>query len=125
MNCYRHQDSTAVGSCKACMKGLCDECAVDMENGLACKDVCESEVLALNQMLQRSKKLYRIGEYKSKMPATGVLIWGLLTAGFWAVCAVSYFYGGKLDVGNLTTATLFTIIFGVVYWASRRTGLNC
>ena len=41
MNCYCHQDNTAVGVCKYCYKALCTDCAVDMESGLACTNHVE------------------------------------------------------------------------------------
>lgn len=50
MNCYRHPSRPAIGSCKACSKGLCHECAQDTKNGLACVDVCVDEVKRLNRI---------------------------------------------------------------------------
>jgi hypothetical protein len=47
MNCFWHQDRPAVGVCTACGKGLCAECAVDLQRGTACKDKCEVEVRRL------------------------------------------------------------------------------
>ena len=38
MNCFNHLDVPAVGICKACQKGLCMECAVDLGHGIACKN---------------------------------------------------------------------------------------
>ena len=37
MNCFNHPNVPAVGICKACQKGLCKECAVDLGHGIACK----------------------------------------------------------------------------------------
>lgn len=55
MNCFYHQSVTAIGICKNCYKGLCEDCAIDVGNGLACKEHCESEVELLNKVLDRSK----------------------------------------------------------------------
>jgi hypothetical protein len=44
MLCFIHQDREAVGACKACAKGLCPECAIDLGHGLACKGVHEEAV---------------------------------------------------------------------------------
>ncbi len=38
MNCFNHPGVPAVGICKACQKGLCMECAVDLKHGIACKN---------------------------------------------------------------------------------------
>ena len=47
MKCFEHPEVDAVGICTACDRGLCAECATDMERGLACKDRCEHEVRRL------------------------------------------------------------------------------
>ena len=62
MNCYYHPSTSAVGICKNCYKGLCENCAVDVGNGLACKGHCESDVEVLNRVLDRSKtQMLRLG----------------------------------------------------------------
>ena len=54
MNCYHHDVSVAaVGSCKACQKGLCRTCAIDVGKGLACR-ACEADVRAINEMFTRN-----------------------------------------------------------------------
>jgi len=89
MNCYYHHDHPAVGICKSCNKGLCHECAVDIGNGLACKNACEDEVKALNDMLERNKTAYqKAGRvYKRNALISGLigcffLLWGILQATF-------------------------------------------
>jgi hypothetical protein len=48
MNCFNHPDVPAVGICKACQKGLCMECVVDLGHGIACKNHREKvEILNL------------------------------------------------------------------------------
>ena len=54
MNCYRHPSRPAVGSCKACSKGLCLECAHDTKNGLACVETCIEEVKRQNRITDLS-----------------------------------------------------------------------
>ena len=43
-----------MGSCKACSKGLCLECAHDTKNGLACVETCIDEVKRLNRVTDLS-----------------------------------------------------------------------
>ena len=45
----------AVGVCRACGKGLCRECAVDLGSGLACQNSCEVSVrdLIVHQAVSR------------------------------------------------------------------------
>ena len=125
MNCFRHSPTAAVGICKTCFKAVCPECAVDVGNGLACKGECETRVLELNEMWDRSAKIYGVGAYKSRIPSTGVLLWLLLSLSMWGTAAVSYFGKGEIDMASVVTAVFFTLGLGLAYWSSRRTGLKC
>lgn len=44
MKCFVHQATDAVGVCRACGRGLCAECAVDLPVGLTCAGKCEKVV---------------------------------------------------------------------------------
>jgi hypothetical protein len=44
MRCFNHVDREAIGFCKACCKGLCPECAVDLGFGLSCRGEHEKRV---------------------------------------------------------------------------------
>lgn len=62
MNCYYHPGVPAIGLCKNCQKGLCQDCVVDVGNGLACKDRCETQVKEINDVFQRIRNQYsRLG----------------------------------------------------------------
>lgn len=54
MKCYTHSDVDAVGSCKACGKGICHECATDLGHGLACAGVHETRVENLNTIISKN-----------------------------------------------------------------------
>ena len=47
MECFYHEGASAVGSCRACLKGLCRSCAVELEGGLACPSRCVPMVRAV------------------------------------------------------------------------------
>lgn len=125
MHCYTHQSTPAIGICKTCFKALCPECAVDVGNGLACRGACEAKVNELNQMWDRSAKIYGVGRYKSKVPSTGVLLWGLMALAMWTVAGFAYFRQGEVDVASIVTALFFTAALGLAIYSARRTGLNC
>lgn len=125
MHCFRHSPADAVGLCKTCFKAVCRECAVDVGNGLACAGECERKVLELNEMWERSARIYGIGSHKSRIPSTGVLLWLALALGMWGMTAYSYFKGPGLDVSSLITAIVFTGALGLAYYSARRTGLKC
>ena len=59
MKCFYHNSNDAVGICKNCNKGICPNCSTDLLNGIACKDKCESEVEAVNQIIDRGKTGYK------------------------------------------------------------------
>ena len=125
MHCFIHQTDPAVGLCKTCFKALCPECAVDVGNGLACRGECEHRVSELNQMWERSAKIYGVGRFKSRIPSSGVLLWGLMATAMWAVAGFSYFATEKTDVGSIVMAIFFTVALGLAIFSARRTGLKC
>lgn len=125
MHCYTHSSTSAVGICKTCFKALCPSCAIDVGNGLACRGDCEEKVRELNQMWDRSAKIYGIGRHKSWVPSTGVLIWGLMAAAMWTTAGVAYFSRGETDVGTIVIAIFFTAALGLALYSARRTGLKC
>lgn len=75
MKCYNHPESDAVAICKNCQRALCMNCAVDVINGMACKDKCESEVKAINELFIRGKTAY---QKTSSAYMSGAIIYGLL-----------------------------------------------
>lgn len=54
MKCFVHHQSDAVGICKACQKGLCPECAVDLGYGLSCKGACEVKAAEYEKLVKRN-----------------------------------------------------------------------
>jgi len=124
MKCYRHNDTDAVGSCKTCNKGLCHECAFDTSNGLACKDTCIDEVCALNETIERSKKIYGIGTKPSAIPA-GALVYFMfaLLFGGWGV--YSTVKRGEWDTFPIVMGIGMLVIGVVTYIRSKRLNLNC
>lgn len=125
MECYTHQQNNAVGICKSCHKAVCRNCAIELQNGLACSEECEAYVDELNQMVERSFKIYGIGKYKSKIPSTGVIMWLLFSLFAWLAFLIPYFYKDKLSYSSLSMAVIFTIITALVVYSSKRTGIKC
>ncbi len=52
MRCFYHSQIEAVGSCQACAKGLCRECAHALETGVVCKGYCEDKVRTFQDLAQ-------------------------------------------------------------------------
>ena len=60
MNCYYHPaDRPAVAICTNCSRGVCTACAVDVPNGTACANRCETEARAIKEVVERSKTGYQ------------------------------------------------------------------
>lgn len=57
MKCFYHHDRDAVGTCKSCGKGVCPECAVDLQKGLACRNRCEDEARAVIALIDQNIKI--------------------------------------------------------------------
>lgn len=125
MECFKHQPAGAVGLCKNCYKAVCRECAIELENGLACSDECAKETNEYNEITERSKKIYGIGGYQSKIPSSGVFLWGAFALVMWGLFIVPYVWRGVVLYENVVMAVLFSLATGIAYYSSRRTGVKC
>ncbi len=104
MKCFDHQKIDAVGLCRYCFKGLCNECASEFEDGIACKGRCEEkakDVASLVQYSVNSKKGMKYGKFL--FPGFAMLL-GLLFAGYGIYC--DNFFGFN------TLAGLLFFLFG-------------
>lgn len=59
MKCFNHQEAEAVAICKNCGKGLCHDCAVDLTDGVACKNRCEDKVKEIIQLIDKNKTTHQ------------------------------------------------------------------
>ena len=113
MRCYYHQDVDAVAVCKNCGRGLCPACAVDIGNGLACRNRCEEEARSLNRVIERNKTAYE----KTSGAYSRV---ALFYAGLGAVVLV----GGVMDWrGNqwlLVPAGVVFLLSAVLHYSTGR-----
>jgi hypothetical protein len=78
MNCFNHRTSPAIGICKSCGKGVCQGCAVDTGNGLACRDSCESRVRLLTRMVDNNAKVMKTANAQTRSAGIYGLITGLV-----------------------------------------------
>lgn len=82
MNCYYHPNQPAVGLCKHCQRGLCVDCAADVDGSLACKDHHEEQVRALEALTARNLlQARRVGSVYRRN-AIFYFLSGALFAGF-------------------------------------------
>src|SRR5688500_5854852 len=113
MRCFNHHDVEAVGCCKNCSRGVCPGCAVDVGNGLACRDRCEAEVRALNRVIAQNKTAYE--KTHSAYSRTAL---------FYAMVGAAFLMGGLSDWRGfawvLTPAGLIFLIAGYMYFSTGR-----
>jgi hypothetical protein len=57
MECFAHEGRVAVGTCRACGKGVCRGCAADLGRGIACAGRCEEPARALIAALDQSVRM--------------------------------------------------------------------
>ena len=79
----------------------------------------------LNEMNERGLRIYGIGKYKSRLPPSGVLMWGAFSVLGWAAVAATYFMSGEIQWGIVGSTVFFTIVTVFAYYSSKRSGLNC
>jgi len=105
MRCFYHRDFDAVGVCKSCGRGLCPECAVIMDRGLACRGHCEADVQELTTLIKRNISMSPIvdssirGARRSRLfYAAFYLAMGVIFIGFSVKTDIPYFlvFGGLI-----------------------------
>ncbi len=113
MNCFNHPQA-AIGICKHCGRGLCRDCAAEVELSLACKGRCEPHVSALNELTQRAKTAYDkvAGSYTKTAIFMGLA--GLL---FTVLGVMSLEKGGFIP---LSLGLLFLLASGFYFHSAKR-----
>ena len=76
MRCFNHGEREAVGTCKACNKGLCPECAVDLGHGLSCRGAHEQRVAEIEQLISRNALVQRTAGGAKYIAPTFLLFMG-------------------------------------------------
>lgn len=54
MRCFNHHEANAVCSCKSCAIFLCPECAIKIDHGYVCSEVCRVNAEAIEQYNQET-----------------------------------------------------------------------
>ena len=83
MKCYVHPDVDPIGTCTSCGRGICSDCAVEVQGKLVCRDC-----LAKGKVTTRKYD-----------PNTAFLI--ELIGGFFGLLGIGYIYVGRTNDGVL------------------------
>jgi hypothetical protein len=78
MRCYNHHDKDAVGTCKACGRGLCPTCAAEVEKAVACRDRCESDVSMLLGLNRNALQYARTAKQARYLAPTMFIVVGAM-----------------------------------------------
>lgn len=113
MNCFKHQETTAIGFCKACSKGLCLACANDLGHGLACKDKHEQRVKDLEMVISKSITAYSDARKNIYIVPAFYFFMGLVFTGY------SYYQSRTLTEAPFIMGLGF-IAFGIVLLVRNR-----
>lgn len=115
MNCFNHSGAPAVAICKACSKGLCAGCAVDVGGGIACRNSCEVEVEKITRLVRlnadRGSKVLSMSN-----PYAGAI--------FNLAAGLIFFYWGIVDDLSFSVALGALLIGFGIYWLMRIRGAN-
>jgi hypothetical protein len=87
MKCFYHRDRDAIGNCKSCGKGLCDDCQTDLGRGLACKNRCEENVRGLISLIEHNVRAAPAAKVLLRLNRpvwVGVGVFVFLPGGFFA-----------------------------------------
>jgi hypothetical protein len=60
MECFHHEGRPAVGACRSCLKGVCRECATELEGGLACSPKCERMIGIITSSLEQGARYQHV-----------------------------------------------------------------
>ena len=113
MKCFNHPSNDAIAICKNCNKGLCKDCAVDVGNGIACKGICENEVVAINKVVQQSKGAF----INNSKIYSQYAIWLVLIG---VAFIISSIFLAKIDGFLIFMGLLFLVGASFSYSASKR-----
>jgi hypothetical protein len=113
MNCFNHPDAPAIGTCKACSRGLCLDCSSDLGHGLACKNSHENRVIDLEMIISKNVKAYADASKNIYLLPAFFLFMGLLFSGY-----SLYRDRGFTDLSFIMG--LGFVFFGIVFFLRNR-----
>lgn len=113
MRCFNHQDREAVGSCKACAKGLCGECAVDLGHGLSCQGPHEAVVSSCNAIIQYNSRVVAVASGNTYLFPAFLTAMGAVFIGFGY-----HRYGSVLNL-PIMIGCLFVVYAAVIFVRMR------
>jgi hypothetical protein len=123
MECFTHAGEPAVGTCRACTRGVCRRCAVDLRLGLACAGRCEEAARGLIAGLEQSVRLQTLGVASAARTLWfGLSAVGLLVGGFVLLWGASLPRYREIALLGLPFLMISVLTFRVARGAGRAAG---
>ncbi len=116
MLCFYHGDVEAVAICKSCGRGICHDCYAEVGTGSACRNRCESEVTAINELQLRGRTAYKKASSAYFWFGVVFSILGLVTI----LGGLATLRSSKPEYGGLISGIVFVCLAGVFLITGRR-----
>jgi hypothetical protein len=116
MRCFYHGDVDAVAICKSCYRGICPDCCAEVGPAVGCRNRCESDVAAINDIILRNRTAYKKASSAYFWFGVGFSILGLLTV----LGSLMTLRSEKPEYGGLIPGTIFVFLAGVFFVTARR-----
>src|SRR5262245_38514815 len=124
MDCFNHVGQAAVATCRSCGRAVCKACAKDLSFAVVCSDGCATYSTQLQEMTQRSLRLYGIGTDKRNLPLASI-IWALFALLFGGFGVLGWFSRGEIDWFLSAFGLIAAVVCVVSYRRYRQLQLNC
>jgi len=124
MNCFNHPDIPAIGICKACSKGLCLECATDLDHGLACKNKHEESVNTINSILSKNARITSTARKSTLIGPSFLLFMGLVLIGSGLFARSSVQWEPVLIGSGFVVFSVVTFFYNRAMWGSKKPKRN-
>jgi hypothetical protein len=112
VRCFYHPDRDANGICKSCNKGLCSECSVDLDYGLACRGKHEQNVAALNAMVVNATRIQATTSKARYVAPAFTAFMGIMFLGY------GYFRRGL--IGFLLPLGIGFLVYSLILFLANR-----
>ena len=113
MNCFKHQEQASIAVCRNCFKGICSQCAIPFDDGVACSERCFEKAKATTMVLENTllaQKGARIGRY---IGPTVISLFGVIYLAWSAYCGSLFGFTGAFGV-------LFLVAGAVLFLYNRK-----
>ena len=99
MNCFKHNQTSSVGVCRNCFKGVCSECAIDFEDGVACSEYCLEKAKATVQVVSNTVLAQRGAKKGRFIGPSFLIILGIFYLAYATYCNELFTFSGALGLG--------------------------